>query len=106
MLLKSGQELPKISFLEYFNFIEIDKVIHIGIFVILSFLYKLAFPRISFLLFFIITFIYSGLTEILQGCMDMGRSMELYDLIADLLGLTIGYFIAKIFINIFTTSKK
>lgn len=95
MLLKSGQDLPKFSFLEILNFAEVDKVIHIGIFVALGLLLKLSYPRISFILFFTITFLYSALTEVLQEYMALGRSMELYDLFADIFGLLIGYFSAQ-----------
>lgn len=88
-LLKSGQDIPKISFL---NFSGADKIIHIGIFVVLGFLLQFSYPEMSFLRFFIITFLYSIITEILQELMDLGRSMEFLDLMADTVGLLIGYY--------------
>lgn len=106
MLLKSGQDLPQISFLEMLNFAEVDKVIHVGIFVMLAFLLKLNFPRMSFLLFIIITFLYSVLTEVLQEYMALGRSMELYDLFADIFGLLIGYFSAQFLLKYLLKKQK
>ncbi len=93
MLLKSGQDIPAIGFLD---FVGVDKVIHIAIFVALGGLLKLVYPKISFVKFFTITLIYSILTEILQGIMNLGRSMEFYDLIADSIGLIIGFELAKL----------
>lgn len=91
MLLKSGQDIPKMSFLDFSG---ADKIIHIGIFVALGFLLQFSYPRISFWRFFIITFLYSIVTEILQELMDLGRSMEFLDLMADTAGLLIGYYVA------------
>lgn len=46
----------------------------------------------QFFAFFLIMFIYGLVTEILQREMHLGRSMELLDLFADLLGVLMGYF--------------
>ena len=46
----------------------------------------------QFFTFFLIMFIYGLGTEILQREMHLGRSMELLDLFADLLGVLMGYF--------------
>lgn len=91
MLLKSGQDIPKMSFLD---FVGADKIIHIGIFVALGFLLKFSYPQMSFFRFFTITFLYSIITEILQEVMGLGRSMEFLDLLADTTGLLMGYFLA------------
>ena len=42
-----------------------------------------------------IMMIYAFLTEILQGEMQLGRSAESLDIVADLLGVVIGYFIFR-----------
>lgn len=72
----------------------LDKVVHILIFVFLGFLFKSAFRRISFITFFIIITLYGFITEVLQHLMALGRSMELADLCADVLGGVLGYFMS------------
>ena len=73
----------------------IDKVLHISIFAALGFCFMAAFPRIKFFFFLMIMMIYAFLTEILQGEMQLGRSAESLDIVADLLGVVIGYFIFR-----------
>lgn len=42
-----------------------------------------------------IMLIYALLTEILQDEMRLGRALEFWDLVADTVGVLIGYFIAQ-----------
>ena len=92
MLLKPGTETQDYWFL----FSGIDKAIHISIFVLLGFVFVAAFPKITFRNFFYITMIYAVATEILQEEMRLGRTMELWDLVADFVGLILGYYLYRI----------
>jgi VanZ family protein len=73
----------------------IDKVLHLGIFAMHGFTFMAAIPRIKFSYFFQIILIYAFLTEILQEEMNLGRSMETLDIVADTIGCLIGYYIYK-----------
>ncbi|WP_177169184.1 VanZ family protein [Kaistella antarctica] len=91
MLLKPGVEN-----LDYpFMFDGIDKILHFGIFALLGFTFMAAFPRIKSLYFVQIMAIYGFLTEIMQDEMNFGRSLEALDVLADLIGVLIGYIIFK-----------
>ncbi|MDN3607116.1 VanZ family protein [Kaistella yonginensis] len=91
MLLKPGVEN-----LEYpFMFEGIDKILHLSIFALLGFTFLAAFPKIKFPTFIQIMIIYGLLTEILQDEMHLGRSLEGLDLVADIIGVLIGYIIFK-----------
>ena len=79
----------------------IDKVVHLSIFAFLGFAFRAAFPKTTFSNFMYIMLIYAFLTEILQDEMHLGRSMENLDIIADTLGVLIGYYIFKKFQQIF-----
>ncbi|KQK24398.1 antibiotic resistance protein VanZ [Chryseobacterium aquaticum] len=91
MLLRAGVENREY----FFMFDGIDKVLHLGIFAMLGFLFIAAFPRIRFSYFFQIILIYAFLTEILQEEMNLGRSMETLDIVADTIGCLLGYYIYK-----------
>ena len=91
MLLKPGAEREKY----WFEFSGIDKFLHLAIFALLGFAFQIAFPKLKFLFFLQIMLIYAFLTEILQREMNWGRSMENLDILADLVGVLIGYYIAK-----------
>ena len=91
MLLKPGVE--NISY--PFMFAGIDKILHLCIFMFLGFAFMATFPKIKFLYFIQIMIIYGLLTEILQDEMNWGRSLEGLDLVADICGNLIGYFIYK-----------
>lgn len=73
----------------------IDKVLHVSIFAALGFCFMSAFPKVKFWWFVQIMLIYAFLTEILQHEMNLGRSSETMDIVADLAGTLIGYFIYK-----------
>ena len=91
MLLKPGIENVEYAFM----FEGIDKVLHLSIFTFLGFSFIAAFPKIKFAYFIQIMMMYALLTEILQDEMHWGRSLEFLDLVADTVGVLIGYFIFK-----------
>ncbi len=95
MLLKPGQENHEY----WFMFSGIDKALHLTIFAVLGFSFIAAFPRIKFIYFFQIILIYAFLTEILQEEMGLGRSMETLDIIADIIGSLLGYYIYKLLVG-------
>ena len=76
-----------------------DKILHLSFFAILGFLFRGSFPRFSLLSFTIIMLIYALMTEIFQELMALGRSMELLDLLADMLGVYIGALLVKFLKN-------
>ncbi|MDY3339355.1 VanZ family protein [Riemerella anatipestifer] len=78
----------------WFLFQGIDKVVHFFTFLILGFLFKVAYYKISFSYFFMIMLSYALLTEILQDEMNYGRSLDVLDLFADTVGVLIGYLMA------------
>lgn len=88
MLLKPGVENQEFPFM----FEGIDKVLHLSIFALLGFCFMATFPKIKFIHYIQIMLIYSILTEILQDEMGFGRSLETLDLVADTIGVIIGYF--------------
>lgn len=92
MLLRPGVENAGY----FFMFKGIDKILHLGIFAVLAFCFIAAFPKIKFSYFIQIMLIYAILTEILQEEMGLGRSMETLDLVADSIGIFLGYYIYKI----------
>lgn len=73
----------------------LDKVVHFVVFAILSFSLKAAFPKMRMIVLYIIIIIYGIATEVLQGSMNLGRSMEFADFVADLLGAITGYLLFK-----------
>jgi len=97
MLLKPGEENHEY----WFMFNGIDKVLHLSIFGALGFCFMAAFPKIRFYYFFQIILIYAFLTEILQEEMGLGRSMEALDIVADIIGCFLGYYIYKLLVKRF-----
>ena len=89
MLLRPGVENKEYPFM----FQHIDKIIHFTIFFLLGFFFRVRFPNIKPLYFFLILISYALLTEILQDVMKMGRSLEVLDAVADTLGLSFAYYI-------------
>ena len=69
----------------------IDKVLHVSIFAMLGFCFMCAFPRTRVLTFIYIMLIYAFVTEILQDAMHMGRGAEVLDIVADFVGVAIGF---------------
>ncbi len=97
MLLKPGEENHEY----WFMFNGIDKVLHVSIFAMLGFCFIAAVPKIKFSYFFQIILIYAFLTEILQEEMGLGRSMETLDIVADVVGCLLGYYIYKMLVKRF-----
>lgn len=91
MLLKPGTENQEY----WFMFPGIDKLIHISIFIALGFCFMAAFPKMKFWRFVQLMLIYAFLTEILQDVMNMGRSSETLDVVADLAGTLLGFWVYK-----------
>ena len=89
MLLKPGVENMEYAFM----FQGIDKILHLSIFALLGFCFMAAFPRAKFIIYIQIMLCYGILTEILQEEMALGRSLEGLDLVADTIGVLIGYFV-------------
>lgn len=89
MLLKPNNIKPEELWIEFAN---MDKFVHILVFIVLGFCYCVAFPKHCFVRFLGIMIGYALLTEILQEVMGLGRTMELWDIIADLMGVIIGYY--------------
>jgi len=89
MLLKPGVENMEYPFM----FQGIDKILHLSIFALLGFCFMAAFPRTKFIIYIQIMLCYGILTEILQEEMALGRSLEGLDLVADTIGVLIGYFV-------------
>lgn len=87
MLLRPGMENMEFPFM----FSGIDKVLHLCIFALLGFCFMAAFPKVRFSVYIQIMLIYSIATEILQDVMGFGRSMETWDIIADTIGVLLGY---------------
>lgn len=87
MLLRPGAEGHDY----WFMFSGIDKVLHVAIFMLLGFTFAVAFPKVTFLRFLIIMFIYAFVTEILQDEMNLGRTAESLDIVADIVGVFLGY---------------
>ncbi len=91
LLLKSkvGNLLNKFKIFP-FNLPNFDKFAHFVAFIILGFLLKIAYPKISyFWAFFSLTF-YGILIEILQENFVKGRSGDIKDLLFDMIGITFG----------------
>ena len=90
MLLRPGEVNREKHWFEFHN---LDKIVHFLIFVVLGFCYKVAFFRQKKWLFVVVMFVYGLFTEVAQGLMNMGRTMDFYDLFADMLGAVFGYFL-------------
>nr|WP_317048011.1 VanZ family protein [Chryseobacterium pennipullorum] len=97
MLLRPGEENHEY----WFMFNGIDKVLHLSIFAALGFAFIATFPRLKFSYFFQIILIYAFLTEILQEEMGLGRSMETLDIVADIMGCLMGYYVYKLLVKRF-----
>ena len=79
----------------WYVFDGVDKVIHLSVFALLGFIFMVVFSRTKFLVFIQIMLLYAFFTEIVQNLMNMGRSMETLDIVADFLGVCFGYSIFR-----------
>lgn len=101
-----GGNVPKLSF---FNFPHIDKLIHAFVFGVFTLLLSYGFYKQKYLILarypytfsIIIGVIYSLLTEWIQFRFVSGRSGELLDVIADLVGCIAGIFLFDFLKRIF-----
>lgn len=76
-----------------------DKLIHLVVFSVLFFMGAKAYPRLTswkWLYLYLGLFSYGVLMEFLQGQTSY-RSMEVWDLVADSLGLMVGHSVLKLF---------
>lgn len=89
MLLRPGTENKEY----FFMFTGLDKIVHFSIFFALGYCFRCRFPKMSKANYFYILTIYAILTEILQDQMNLGRSMEALDLLADFLGYSLAIYI-------------
>lgn len=96
-----GKEIPQVGWLESINF---DKLVHVGVFALLTFLfcwpfYKSSFTqkeRLSYFLKITIASSVWGLViELLQKYFIPGRNYDLIDWLADSLGSLIAYIISR-----------
>lgn len=97
MLLRPGFENQEYSFM----FPGFDKLLHFSIFGFLGFCILVSFPKINRSTFFLIGLSYALITEILQELMKLGRSLEILDVIADMIGFALGIIVFKCFKRVF-----
>jgi len=94
-----GNFFPEIT--SFWDWLSPDKVVHLFIFGTLSFLilfgyrHKYAENKKKKLVWtsIVITILYGALTEILQYYVFIGRSGNIYDALADMIGAFIGWFV-------------
>ncbi len=86
---------PSVKVDPIFLFQGVDKVVHFGIFTVLSFCFMSALPRLRFSVSLLILLVYALLTEVFQGIMKNGRTFELLDIVADTAGILTGIFIYR-----------
>ncbi len=99
MLLRRGIENKEY----WFVFPGIDKLIHLSIFAFLGFTLLMSFRKLNLIYFLGIIFIYGLGTEILQEVMHMGRSFELLDILADIVGSLLGLITYRLLLNFFSS---
>lgn len=85
-------------------FVGADKVIHAIMFAFFAGALVVDFYRVNYFgknisrlyaFCLVVSFVFGGLVEILQAEMGLGRSGDIYDLIADVIGAAIGMIVAK-----------
>ncbi len=89
-----GSVLPKEN--EFLAFLHVDKIVHIGLFAIFVFLIKCSFTSTLFkynILLIAATGLYGYAVELIQKKWIPGRSFDLYDLLADMIGSLLGLLI-------------
>lgn len=84
-------------FFTFLKFEGADKVMHLGMFFVLTICFFLAY-KVKFIKSMLILSIYGVLVEILQGVIPNGREFDFYDVIFNIFGAIIGYiFISNIY---------
>lgn len=87
-----GNKIPEV------NVVSADKIVHFGVYGLLSFLLLFGFYRASEIeltiklkrLVIASSIFYGVLIEILQGTVFVGRSMDVYDMVANSIGAFVG----------------
>lgn len=84
-----GSNIPDV------NIVGFDKVVHVGMFMVLAVAVRYDFnsPSFNFIIAFLAGLLFSLFTEILQLMVE-GRTFDLYDMIADGIGLLVGLLIS------------
>lgn len=90
ILLKPAHEMPSHF---WFVFSGMDKFVHFFTFSLLGLLMKTAYPKISCRIFFLVGLSYGVFTELAQYFMNMGRTGDVWDLVADMLGFGFIYWV-------------
>ncbi len=73
-----------------------DKLNHILAFFVLSFMARIAWPRINALVLFVMLALFGGAIEILQFSMGLGRQADWMDFAADVLAILIGTLVGQL----------
>ncbi len=99
-----GKDLPRVG--DWFSLLDVDKMIHAGIFGVLAFLFMYPFVKSSLpkkqqwyycIKIAIATCIYGYITELLQKYFIPGRSYDIIDFTADSIGGLLALAFSKIF---------
>lgn len=107
-----GKDLPKVG--DWFSLLDIDKLIHMGIFAVLAFLFMYPFLKSDLpkkqqwyycIKIAIATCIYGYLTELIQKYYIPGRSYDIIDFVSDGIGGILALVFSKIFFLKSSTPK-
>ncbi len=99
-----GTYFPTVT--SFWDWLSPDKVVHIIIFMVQTFLLMFAFGRqylnLNKRLFYTVVLLtiltaFALLTEVLQAYVFIGRDGNLYDFIADFIGVIVGFFMYSIY---------
>jgi hypothetical protein len=87
-----GSALPKSG---WFNVVQLDKWVHVGLFAVLVFLWCSAFTPLfkKIRMVLVVAIAYGLLVEIVQKNWVPNRSFDLYDVLADAAGSMLGLFV-------------
>jgi hypothetical protein len=108
-----GKDLPKVG--DWFSLLDVDKLIHAGIFGVLAFLFMYPFLKSGLpkkqqwyycIKIALATCIYGYITELLQKYYIPGRSYDLIDFTADSIGGLLALIFSKIFFLRSSTGRK
>lgn len=87
----------------------LDKIVHFGMYFILIILllnvWRIYAWKINKIYLIIFCFCYGILMEYLQNFMKLGRSFDFYDILANLIGVLIGFLIYEKFLKTLTLWK-
>jgi len=74
-----------------------DKVLHLLVYAVLAFGMALAWPKLSKTKVFWTCVVFGGVMELAQGFIGVGRTVSLFDGLANSLGAALGVYIASLF---------